>query len=558
MPRSSLTTFGFSLLHAAAQIARAAATCAVAACLAAASMPRVHAAPDKKSGPASAAKSGEAAKGETKPAAATKPTTAEKVKATSKVTGTANSAAAVRAEWKPFFHKGRSYVGLEAVAAYYGFADYNRNGKNVTLSMRDPPIQIECTVGEKRVRLNKMVFYLSFPVISMYDGSKILISSFDVSNLLDPILRPGARRDPAMLKVVVLDPAGGGVEPGIISEWGREKDISLDIARRMKPMLEQAGLTVVMIRDEDVAVFPLERIRLANLIHEESVYVSIRVNTSSQVTARGFECATLPPASTPATFEPEVEDIDKRFFPGNINDRESMALATTIQRHVLAAAKANDLGIKRMHFEELRGIEMPAVVCRAGFLSHKEEGKQLTTGAYRESLARGMVSGILRYGEFLRKGMEERLAEDQARPLFFGRAQATHLDSSAGVQGERIIVRVPISTASGVGIDRSKMEVQLFVFERVNLLDIDLTVANPPKVEWLSVLPDWSDVRTETFQAIFERPPLNTAELRLYGRRSYYGYVARLVYNGRLLDEIAEPQNLDRCLYYFTPVFPRR
>jgi len=121
-----------------------------------------------------------------------------------------------------------------------------------------------------------------------------------------------------------------------------------------------------------------------------------------------------------------------------------------------------------------------------------------------------------------------------------------------------VIIRVPIVAAPGVVVDRSKLEVQLFVFERVNNSSIDMTIANPPKIEWLSVLPDWIGTQTETFQAIYERPRMTADETEIYGRRAYYGYVARLVYEGKLLDEFADPTNLDRCLYFFTPVFPRR
>ncbi len=458
-------------------------------------------------------------------------------------------------EWKPRYYKGRSYVPVEAVAAFYGFRNFNVTGKQVSMTMNDPPIKFEATVGEKRMRLNRMVFYFSFPIVS-FSGRPAMISSFDVSNLLDPILRPQARRDPAVLRVVVLDPAGGGVEGGITTEHGFEKEVTLDVAKRLKPLLERAGFTVVMVREGDEAVFPLERVRLANLIRDEAVYISLRVNYSGAPNARGIETSTLPPASTPATFEPETDQLDKRFFPGNISDRESMALATLLQNNLITGTKANDLGIKRLRVEELRGIEMPAVVCRLGFLSHKEEGPTLLRNDYRETLARSLCAGVQRYAAFLSKNLEQRKAEDARRPLYFGKLQATHLDSSAGIAGERITIRVPIIAAPNVVVDRTRLEVQLFVFEKVNGIELDITVANAPKIEWLTVLPDWKGTQTEIFQVLYERPPLSPAETLLYGRRQYYGYVARLIYNGQLLDESADPGNLKRCLYYFTPVRP--
>lgn len=461
-----------------------------------------------------------------------------------------------KAEWKPRYYKGRSYVSLQAVATYYGFRSLDLDGKQISMTIADPPIRFDATLGEKRIRLNGMVFYFSFPVVS-FGGNAAMLSSFDVANVLDPILRPKARRDPSVLKVVVLDPAGGGVEMGATSRFGIEKEITLEVARRMKPILEGWGFTVILTRDGDEAVFPLERVRMANLIHEEAVYISLRLQSGGP-NSKGIETTTLPPASTPATFAPENAEVDSRFFPGNINERESMALATTVQSHLIAATKATDLGIKRIPSEEMRGIEMPAVVCNLGYLSHPAEGEKLSREDYRESLSTAIARGVKKYADFLSADLSKRREEDARRPLTFGQPQATHLDTAAGVPGERVIIRVPIIAVPGVVIDRSKLEVQLFVFERVNNIDIDMTISNPPKIEWLSVLPDWQGSQTETFQAIYERPRMTAAETEKYGRRAYYGYVARLIYEGKLLDEFSDPTNLDRCLYYFTPVFPRR
>ncbi len=463
---------------------------------------------------------------------------------------------ALKSDWRPRFYNGRSYVSLQAVAAYYGFNSLDLDGNQISMALSDPPVRFDATLGQKRVKLNKLVFYFSYPVIS-FGGQPAMLSSFDVSNVLDPVIRPKARRDPSVLKVVVLDPAGGGIESGVRSSFGLEKDLTMDIAQRMKPLLTALGYTVMMTRDADEAVFPLERIRTANLVQDEAVYISIHAQSGGPV-AKGIETSTLPPASTPATYAPETAEVDKRFFPGHINERESLALATTIQSSLVAATEADDLGIKRIPSEEMRGIQMPAVVCRVGYLSHREEGKKLFTPGYRETIAKSMVSGIQRYAKFLSADLDKRREEDARRPLSFGRPQATHLDSAAGLTGERVIIRVPIISASTEVIDRSKMEVQLFVFERVNNSDIELTIANPPKIEWLSVLPDWKTARTETFQAIYERPRLTAVETEKYGRRSYYGYVARLIYNGKLLDSASDPTNLDRCLYYFTPLFPQR
>ncbi len=459
-----------------------------------------------------------------------------------------------RAEWKPKYYNGRSYVSLAAVAACYGFDKVDVDGREIGMTCKK--IRFQGTMGDKRVRLNDRVFYFSFPIIS-FGGQPVMLSTFDVTNLLDPLFQPNERRDPSVLKVVVIDPAGGGVENGIVSPFGREKDVTLEVALVMKPLLEAWGFTVILTRDGDEAVFPLERVRMANLIHEEAISITLQV-ASGGSGSQGLETSIIPYANTPATYASEKAEIDPRFYPGNINERESLALATSLQGSLIQGTSGIDLGIKRIPSESLRSIEMPAVVCRLGFLTHPVEGKKLAEIEYRKRLGESLARGVKKYADIMATNLEERRAEDAKRDLVFGRVQATHLDATAGVPGERIIIRVPLVSAQRKPIDRSKLEVQMFVYERINNVELGLTISNAPKIEWLSVLPDWKESTTETFQAIYERPRLTAAETERYGRRAYYGFVARLIYDGRLLDEASDPTNLERSLYYFTPVFPKR
>ncbi len=456
---------------------------------------------------------------------------------------------------------GRGYIGIKGLAEFYGFPAWDVSGKSISMTRKSKEgatLRLQATVGEKRMVMGNLAFYFSYPPLS-HPQEEAMISVHDVANVLDPVLRGWARRDPAVLRTVVLDPACGGVESGIISKEGQlEKDFTLALALRMKPLLEEEGYTVVMTRDEDAAVFVMERIRLANLLRSEAIYISLRAGQSSLPKAKGIETSTLPPANTPATNDPATMEVDKRYFPGNINDRESMALATTLHSAVLSSSKATDLGIKRNRDIELQGIEMPAAVCRLGLLSNEEECAKLFSEEYQSVLAKALVGGVGSYSKFLRMGLEERLDRNDKSPLKFGLPLATHLDSSAGVSGERVTIKLPIVAKANTNVNRGKMEIQLYMFERVNGNQIDLTIAPSPKIEWISVLPDWKAIDTEILQATYERPAMSSAEMARLGRRGYYGFVCRLVYDGVLLDEYAEPSNLNRGLDYFTPVFPRR
>ncbi len=467
-----------------------------------------------------------------------------------------------KVEWRPVYYKGRAYVPANQVADYYDLRVPEIWQKSFSLNSADRKFTIDLSVGQKRVKLSGWTFYFSFPVVQ--PKGVPMISVFDVRNVLDPILRPNDRRDPAILRTVVIDAAGGGKEVGIKSSAINEKDLTLAVARLLGPLLQANGYRVVYTRESDRALLPGLRVITANDVAEEAIYLNLRA-ASGTPALRGFECATLPPAGTPATNESDSPDIDKRFFAGNINDRESLALATTVQNSVVRQIHCLDLGIRRVRVDELRDIRMPAISCKLGYLSHPEEAKLLATRDYQAQLASAMVQGVDRYAQFLRSGYETRTEEDRQRPLSFGPISVKQEPIPASPGSEKVWLRVPIvgttppgAVSVGPGIDRSRMELQVFLFDLVKGAEIDLSTANPPEVNWLSVLPDWTQGVPEWLQLSYVRPSTTAAETKTYGQRAYYGYVARLIYDGRLLDESAFPPNLNRALYYFTPVFPRR
>ncbi|RYD36734.1 MAG: N-acetylmuramoyl-L-alanine amidase, partial [Verrucomicrobiaceae bacterium] len=321
-----------------------------------------------------------------------------------------------KVEWTPVYYQGRSYVPLAQVAAYYDLKTPEAWTK--AFALRREKLSIELAQGDKRIRLNGWTFYLSFPIIKPKDMP--MMSVFDVRNLLDPILQPTARRDPAVLRTVILDPAGGGRDTGVETPSLVEKNLTLEVAEVLAGLLRKNGYKVVMTRTEDKVVLPAERVAAANAVEEEAIYINLRAATGSAAAMKGFECSTLPPAGTPATNEADSPNIDKRFFAGNISDRESLALATTVQNSVVSGVSAVDLGVRRVRVDELRDLRMPAVSCKLGYLSNKDEVKKLATREYRDQLAAAIVSGVDRYADFLRRGMAEREEEDRQRPLRFG------------------------------------------------------------------------------------------------------------------------------------------
>ena len=121
--------------------------------------------------------------------------------------------------------------------------------------------------------------WLCFPVIEK-DG-KYLVSRIDLAKTIEPQFRPHLISNLRPLKTVVIDAGHGGVEKGAASSYGNEKEFTLDIAQRLKRMLEAKGLRVVMTRTgDDLVPLPL-RARIANATRD-SIFVSIHFNATDR------------------------------------------------------------------------------------------------------------------------------------------------------------------------------------------------------------------------------------------------------------------------------------
>jgi len=223
--------------------------------------------------------------------------------------------------------------------------------------------------------------------------------------------------------VVVLDPGHGGVETGAVGPSGmQEKDVTLDLARRLKPLLEAQGATVVLTRDDD-RVMPLDdRTAIANQNRAE-LFVSIHVNASQRKAAYGAETYFLSTDATDAEARTLAALENKAYqpvggpamTPANPPDRglelilwdlaqnsflaESSRLAESVQRELNGATGVRDRGVRQAPFRVLMGATMPAILVETGFISNPEEEARLKDDAYKDKLAQGIARAI---GEFRR------------------------------------------------------------------------------------------------------------------------------------------------------------
>ncbi len=169
---------------------------------------------------------------------------------------------------------------------------------------------------------------------------------------------------------VVIDAGHGGFDRGgVPGQRISEKDKTLDVAQRLRNILQADGYRVVMTRDSDVFVPLPTRVAIANS-YRSAVFVSIHFNCATRSGANG---------------------IETYYYRG-----DSAALAAAIHRNVVAGAPTENRGIRRRGFFVLRRTSIPSVLVECGFLTNPTEGGLAQTSSYRQKLAEQIARGIRR------------------------------------------------------------------------------------------------------------------------------------------------------------------
>lgn len=301
------------------------------------------------------------------------------------------------AAWKIQRLGGRDYLPLSQVASFYQMRMVPRGDRGVALVSEGR--RMDFARGAREARIDGVKHWLSFPV--MYFAGQFYISRMDLSKSIDPVMRP--HRIPVLqpLRTVVLDPGHGGHDRGAVNRYGVEKNYSLDLSRRIRPYLQQAGYRVVITRSRDQFI-PLEgRPAIAGRLGEGTIFVSIHFNSSGQPGSRatGFEIFTLTPRGAPNSHDSFLTRRSFSSETGHRADHASQALATSIYHAMLGRVPMFDRGVKRARFAVLRRATTPAVLVENGFMSNPQEARKIHSAAWRERLAESIALGIIEYGD---------------------------------------------------------------------------------------------------------------------------------------------------------------
>jgi N-acetylmuramoyl-L-alanine amidase len=323
-----------------------------------------------------------------------------------------SSIAFAAGDWQVIKVSGHDYLSVDNISKFYGLpAEVVPSGAKIQTDTADHPL--EFVSGSREAIINGARSWLCFPVIEQ--DEKFLVSRTDVAKTIEPLVRPHRVPNVGKVQTVVLDPGHGGYDKGQVSRYGTEKDFALDVARKLRPILQAKGLRVIMTREGDYFV-PLEvRAKIANAARD-SIFVSIHFNaTNDDPNATGFEIFSFTPRGAPSTSDGSVTASAVNMQPGSSVDAQSLALSACIYHSVLGHLREYDRGIKRARFAVLRLTNVPAVLIEGGFLTERGESKLIANKDWRAKLAGAISVGIENYRALPVKKQPPTLVADYRR-----------------------------------------------------------------------------------------------------------------------------------------------
>ncbi len=183
---------------------------------------------------------------------------------------------------------------------------------------------------------------------------------------------PSPRPATKIRYTVLIDPGHGGPDPGAVGRGGiQEKEIVLDISRRVARLLEAQGVRAVLSRTQDVDLDLEPRVALAERVNA-TLFVSIHANAISMS-------------------RPEVNGLETYYY------QSGQWLARSIHKNLLQTTNAPDRGVRQARFYVLRRSSMRSTLVEVGYVTGAQDAPRLASSRYRQQVAQGIAQGIVRY-----------------------------------------------------------------------------------------------------------------------------------------------------------------
>ncbi|MEA4816699.1 MAG: N-acetylmuramoyl-L-alanine amidase [Lachnospiraceae bacterium] len=183
---------------------------------------------------------------------------------------------------------------------------------------------------------------------------------------------------------ICIDAGHGGKDSGATNANLYEKDVNLDIAKKLNALCLLAGFETVMTRENDIYHSPSEKAEKANLSNAD-IFISIHCNSAASVLANGTETLVY-------------------------STGEGTTLGEAIQKALISRLELRDRGIKqRSDLIVLNSTKMPAVLVEVAFISNPSEKVLLANADFRQNAATAIFEGI---SSFFKKGVENVTTEE--------------------------------------------------------------------------------------------------------------------------------------------------
>lgn len=295
----------------------------------------------------------------------------------------------------------RTFVELDGVELPFGARDVKLGGI-ATMLHAEPSVTGSRVLLDLAGPCYRKVFHLVEPYRVVIDIAKHPPGT-------DP-------RSSRKVSRIVLDPGHGGNDPGASGPNGtKEKDVTLDIAHKVAPVLAKQGLAVMLTRDDDRYVTLEERTARANAFGAD-LFVSIHCNAAENRARRGIETYVLDTdasemasrlaARENATSQAATAELGAILANMRLADQatRSKHFAALLQRAAFASLRGKytdlvDGGVHVAGFYVLVGARMPGVLFETSYVSNPTEEARLATDDYRARLADAIVNAVTAYRE---------------------------------------------------------------------------------------------------------------------------------------------------------------
>ena len=204
--------------------------------------------------------------------------------------------------------------------------------------------------------------------VKIKESKKKVAQTQTPSIILNPIITPSSSGGK---KKVVIDAGHGGSDVGAVGgDDTYEKDITLDVAKKVEDLLKDKGFLVLMTRPDDSYVSLQDRVAKSENFQPD-IFVSIHVNSSVR---------------------PEITGVETHYY-----HQESMALAQTVHSSLASSVQSPNRGLFKSKFYVINHTTAPSILVEIGFISNSEERAQLVGEKRKQATAKAIADGVQKY-----------------------------------------------------------------------------------------------------------------------------------------------------------------